>query len=393
MASPVAQGGASKNACLEREPHHIFATIWQPALVALVLHLFLVIVYLGKHDRDPSALVCAGASRVGQPPYELIARGLGPSGEDGQFYYSLARSPWRPHGEDIDLPPYRHLRILYPATCWLCTGGHPWLLFYVMPGINLLAIAGLAGLGAALAQFYGRNVWWGLLLPFAVNSGTSLLHNFTDCLSNFAVFGLVAAWLMQARWPALIAWAAAAVFAREQNLAIVAGVAIAAIGTGQFKLAAGLAAVVGAWCAWAGILWAAYGQSPLLFGGGNFQAPLTGLYYRWTHLGYNGDDHFSRRLAILHFLSSLQLSLLIPVGIYAGLRSPSRVVGGMLLLGVLLAVMGGSGIYVGFNSYTRVFAWIPAGIWLATLATPARWPLLMLAPGALWSLVVALGFV
>jgi len=367
--------------------------IWGPALVALLLHALLVALFLARNEGDASALICAGTFRMGQPPYEAITRAMGPSGEDGQFYYSLARSPWQPHGRDIDHPGYRQLRILYPAVCWLWTGGHARLLFYAMPALNLLAIAGMAGLGAAVALFYGRSAWWGVLLPFAVNSGSPLLHNFTDCFSNLTAFGLVAAWLLGTRWWLILLWAAAAAFAREQNLAILAIVAAAAIGTGQFRVAGGIAAVVLAWFVWAGSLWITYDRCPLLFGGGNFNLPFTGLAYRWAHIGCNGDDHFSRRLAIMHFLSVLHLTVLIPVGAYIALRSPSRVVALMLLAGVGLAVMGGTGIYLGFNSYMRVFAWIPMGIWLATLATPARWPLVLLAPGALWSLVVALGYV
>jgi hypothetical protein len=364
-----------------------------PALAALILYSLLVLLFVSKHASDPSSLVCAGKNRIGRPPYEAITMALGPTGDDGQFYYSLARSPWRAHGSDIDYPPYRHLRILYPVACWLCSGGHARLLFYVMPAVNLLAIAALAGVGGILALAWGRSAWWGLLLPFAVNSGSPLMHNFTDCFSNLAAFGLVAAWLLRCHGPALVLWAAAAAFSREQNLAIIAVVAAAALGTRRFKTAAGLGVIVLAWCAWAGLLWATYGDCPLLFGGGNFNAPLTGLSYRWSNLGHNGDDHFSRRLAIIQGLSVLHLSLMIPLAAYLAWRSQSKVVASMLLLGAALAVMGGTGIYTGFNSYMRVFAWMPMGIWLGAVPTAARWPLLVLSPAVLWSLVAALGFV
>jgi hypothetical protein len=357
------------------------------------MHAALVVTFQGKHDWDPSALVCAGKDRVGRPPYEAISSPIGVSGEDGQFYYSLARFPWRAHGADIDLAPYRHLRIFYPAVCWLCTGGHPRLLFYAMPAINLLAIAGLARIGTSVAVAHGRSAWWGFLVPLAVNSGLPLLHNFTDCLSNLAAFGLVAGWLMRARWPVLVAWAAAAAFSREQNLALLAVVAAAALWSGRPKAAAGMAAVLLAWAGWVGYLWMVYGQCPLLFGGGNFDLPFAGLGYRWSHLGHNGDDRFSRRLAIIHFLSILHLSLLLPLGVYVALTSRSRIVAIVLFAGVALALTGGAGIYVGFNSYMRVFAWVPMATWLGTIARPVRWPLIALFPGALWSLVVALGYV
>jgi hypothetical protein len=392
--SATKQPGALRSLQVPRaEAAPVTSGVWGPALAALLLHALLVAICVARNDADPSALVCGGTNRIGQQPYEAITKAMGPSGEDGQFYYSLARAPWQVHGQDIDHPGYRQLRILYPAVCWLWSGGHPRLLFYAMPALNLLAIAAMAGLGAAVSLFHGRSAWWGLLLPFAVNSGSPLLHNFTDCFSNLTAFGLAAAWLLGARWWSIVLWAAAAAFSREQNLAILAIVAVAAIGTGQRRVAGGIAAVVVAWCVWAGLLWIAYHRCPLLFGGGNFNLPFTGLVYRWTHIGCNGDDHFSRRLAILHFLSVLHLTVLIPVGAYFVYRTQSRVVAVMLLAGVVLAVMGGTGIYLGFNSYMRVFAWIPMGIWLAGLATPGRWPMLLLSPGALWSLSVALGYV
>src|SRR5438105_2993195 len=102
--------------------------LWRPVTAAAVVHLLFLAVYLGKHGRDPSVLACAGALRAGLPPYECVTRTVGPSGHDGQFYYSLARAPWRCHGLDIDVPAGRHLRIGYPALCWLLSAGEPHLL-------------------------------------------------------------------------------------------------------------------------------------------------------------------------------------------------------------------------------------------------------------------------
>ena len=76
----------------------VTTTVWGPALVALLLHALLVVIFLARNEGDASALICAASYRIGQPPYEAITRAMGPSGEDGQFYYSLARSPWRAHG-------------------------------------------------------------------------------------------------------------------------------------------------------------------------------------------------------------------------------------------------------------------------------------------------------
>jgi hypothetical protein len=43
----------------------------------------------------------------------------------------------------IDFAAFRHLRILYPAVGWLCSGGDPERLLWALPLINLLGIAAL----------------------------------------------------------------------------------------------------------------------------------------------------------------------------------------------------------------------------------------------------------
>src|SRR5689334_9259721 len=140
-----------------------------PCLVAAGFHAALLAAYVAAFGGDPSALVCAARERLGRPPYECLRTGFDRNGYDGQFYYALARAPWRRHGSDIDAPAVRHARILYPALSWLFSGGDARLLVWVMPAVNLLAIAALAGLGAAVACRHGLGAWWGALLPLAVN--------------------------------------------------------------------------------------------------------------------------------------------------------------------------------------------------------------------------------
>ena len=80
-----------------------------PVAATLALYAALMTLHVCKQGGHPSALVCAGRNRVGQPPYEAIVAPGGPNGYDGQFYYAIARDPWRAHlGELIDDPPARH---------------------------------------------------------------------------------------------------------------------------------------------------------------------------------------------------------------------------------------------------------------------------------------------
>lgn len=369
--------------------HADFARLWRPVAAAAAVHAVFLAVYVAKHHGDPSVLVCAGEQRTGSPPYEHITETIGPSGHDGQFYYSLARAPWRRHGWDIDAPSYRHVRILYPAVCWLTSAGRPRLLFYVMPAVNFLAIVILSALGAWLAMRHGQSPWWGFVLPLGANLGIPLLHNFTDAVSTMAVFALLTAWLIDARWYWIAVAAFLAIFSREQNLAVVGLIGLAASCRGRWRTAAGIAAVLGIWTAWVCGLRISYGSWPYL--NDQLEWPFAGIWFRWRYIG--GNWGFSRRLAIIHAASMIHLLLLVGVAFVLAWRQRNRVLAVAMLGGVALAILAGHNIYMDFWSYTRVFAWVPLGIWLSGMQMGQTWPLYCLCPGFLWSSVAALNYV
>src|SRR5205823_10677460 len=229
------------------------------------------------HSRgDVSVLVCVGTERTDQAPYAAVRAPWGREGYDGQFYYALAQSPWRRHEEGIDAPAARQLRILYPAACWLLSGGDPEVLLWVMPAVNLAAIGGLAGLGAWLALRHGLSGWWGFLLPLALNPGLPALRNLTDPLATLALVGLLGAWLVRAPAWAVGLCAAAAVLGREQNVAIVALLLGAGAWARRGRDVAALTAALLVWAGWVLTLRCAYGVWPFLPGQGNFAGPLEG---------------------------------------------------------------------------------------------------------------------
>jgi hypothetical protein len=371
--------------------HPTLRPLGGPVLATLALHIGFIFVYLSRLGGDPSALICTGENRIGRYPFEAVGQACGPNGHDGQFYYLLARAPWQKHEAELDAPPLRHVRILYPAVCWLLSAGHPVVLFYVMPAVNLLAVAALAALGARLALVHGRSAWWGFALPLGVNAGISLTHNFTDCVSSLAVFGLLAAWLRGEGWPATTLWAVAAVFAREQNVAVVGLVGLAALWKGRLAVAAGAALAGALWIGWVAVLWGAYGGLPFLSDGSNLNYPLAGVLYRLRHLGDTGQ-RTSVRLGMIHLLSTLYLLALLGAGLWALHWRLARTVALLLAGGVALALLGGPGIYIDFSSYLRVYAWVPIGLWLAGLTAGRPGTLALLAPGLLWSLVAALRY-
>jgi hypothetical protein len=356
-----------------------------PILAALAFHLALLVAYLTAFHGDPSALVCVGQKDIGAPPYEAVRVGFATGGFDGQFYYAIARAPWRWHLAVLDVPAYRHVRLLYPALAWaLSGGGDAYRLFWVLPLLNLAAIGGLAWLGVRLARHYGVNVWWGFVLPLAVNDGMPLLRDLTDPWATFTVCGLLASWLMGGRWHHLALWSAAALLSREQNVAIVLVVLAAALWTRRYRTVAALAGVLALWGGWIALLHAGYGEWPLLPRSDYFfGVPFKGMWFRWTHLGVSG----SRLSAGLHLCRMLLLTIHCGLALYLAARTPDRVVALVAVGGVALAVLTGISSYEDAWSYTRVFVWIPLAVWLIGVRLRRVRPLWLLVPAALWPLV------
>jgi hypothetical protein len=260
-----------------------------------------------------------------------------------------------------------------------------------MPAVNFVAIVFLSALGAYLAWRRGQSPWWGFVLPLGANLGVSLLHDFTDVLSTAAVFTLLAAWIVEARWYWIAGAALLAVFCREQNLAWVGLIALAAPFRGRFRTAGAIVGVLTLWVAWVALLRLAYGSWPFITDSGQFEAPFAGMWYRWKHLG--GNLGFSRRLAIIHAASMIHLLALLGAALVLAWRQRSGVLAAATLGGVALAILAGHNIYMDFWSYTRVFAWVPLCIWLCGMQTGRLWAFYSLLPGFLWSGVAALNYV
>jgi hypothetical protein len=351
----------------------------------LALHLGLLAGYVLAFAGDVSCLVCADRELLGRWPYEAVGVGFEAHGFDGQYYYVLARDPWHCRKAFLDVPAYRHSRILYPAFAWLLSGGDPTTLLWVLPAINLLAIAGLAWLGVRLAVRYGGSPWWGFLLPLVVNAGMAALRNLTDPLATLTAAGLLTAWLL--RWPAwsLAAWAVAAVLSREQNAVIVLIVLLGALSGRRRRAAVGLAGALLVWVGWLVTLRVSYGTWPFL--SVNTGPPLAGLCYRLTH---PAGVVSGPRAAAVHVL--LLLHLLLQMGLCLALPfcGAGRTVTLVALAGAALAGVAGASIYENGWSYTRVFVWMPLALWLWGVQSGRRWPALALAPAVLCP-VLALG--
>jgi hypothetical protein len=367
-----------------------------PVLATVLIHTFLTAVYIRKHHRDPSSLVCVGENRVGKPPYEAVTfhTPAWSNGYDGQFYYVIARAPWdrQPQGlHGIDWSGPRQLRILYPAVSWLMSAGDARLLFWIMPAVNVAALAGLTASGAVFARRCGLNAWWGFVLPFAINAGMPVLRNLTEPLAMLGVFGLLGGWLLQSSWWVMALCAGTAVFSREQNVALVAFTTLGAVLARRWSIAGGLGLVFGVWLAWVSYLRGLYGEWPFLPAEGNLGLPFAGICDRWSHLFL--DTEGAKRPRIIQAITMAQLAVEMAAALYLVARPGDWIIRGSMLAGAVLAITAGRCVYADLWSYGRVFFWLPVGIWLSASIQGRTAFLWLLTPAFLWHLLAVLGWV
>ncbi len=352
----------------------------RPALAALTFHAALLALYVAAKGGDAGVLVGVATGRAGRAPFEAVRVGLKADGYDGQYFYAIARNPWRrlSLADEIDCPPLRHARILYPVAGWLLSGGQPRLLVWALPAVNLLAIAALAALGALLADRQGFNPWWGFTLPLAVCAGLPALRDLSDTLSAAALAALLAAWLLRGPWWALALSAAAAAFARDPNAAVVLLVLGGAAWRRDARASLGLAAALVAWAGWMAAIRLLYGTWSFTAVRGDLGAPGRGLWHCVSHLAGG-----PRPQAVL--TAACLVGLLLEVGLAVRLffGPADRVTVLVALAGAGLAILGDVPVYNDVWGYARIFTWLPLGCWLACVHARRRLPAAALSAAGL----------
>jgi hypothetical protein len=360
-----------------------------PALAALVFHALLLGLYVTAKGGDAGILVGVAGSRVGQAPYEEVRVGLQQNGYDGQFYYAIARAPWRPNLSVIDDPALRQARILYPFASWLLSGDNFHRLPLALPAVNLLAITMLAGIGAWMAARYGLSPWYGFFLPLAADASLPALRDLTDVTSTCAACGLLALWVARGRTWALGLAALAALLAREQNVVIVLLVLGGVVSEKRWAGTLGLTMSLVLWFSWLVVLRCTYGHWPLAAAGYNVGFPGKGLLFQLRQIV--GQESVASALTNIACLSLLLTR--VGLAIYLLWTPADRITVLVALAGAALASVGGVPIYEDKWSYMRVFSWLPLGCWLGCMQARLRFPAIALASAALLPIgVVAWAF-
>jgi hypothetical protein len=340
--------------------------------------LGLLAAYVAAFRGEVSSLVCGAAEKVGAPPLEAVRVGFPTGGFDGQFYYAIARDPWAPHPEFVDLPAYRHTRIVLPAVAHAVTGGDAVGLLWAFPAINLLSLIGLAGLGTRLATHFGHSPWWGFAFPLALNALGGAFRDLTDPVSTFLCCGLVTSYVCGGRVISFVIWGTLAVLSREQNVAVVGLVATNLVIGKRYRAGLAMAIPALALTAWVLILKSWYGHWPTA--PGNTGMPFDGFRYRFVRM--TGGRHTGESPTHLLAMGTLTLHLLLSAWLF--MRTSPWLPRFLAALGFALAAIAGESVYMNLESYTRVFWWMPLGVWLGALQSGKRWPLWLLCTSAIW---------
>ena len=156
-------------------------------IIAVTAYLAFMMFRFIIQGHDPSLFIVAGDLYC--DPYSVpdnITVLHNSAGYDGQFYYRFALDPFTSKQTDfgitLDIPWYRHQRILYPLIVWTVSFGRPALIPTMMIAVNLAAIGIMAWLAACLVRLWGRSCLWGLLIPFFPGFLLAFARNLAELL-------------------------------------------------------------------------------------------------------------------------------------------------------------------------------------------------------------------
>ena len=196
-------------------------------------YLLFILVRLAVHDWDLSYFVTAG-DKFTDP--KLAPRSLhvipDAHGHDGQFYYRFALDPFTntitDYGITLDLPAYRHQRILYPVLANLLSIGILSLVPFWMIAINYFGLCAIAWTASKLMQSHGLHALWGLAIACYPGFILTLARDFTEILAAAFVLAAVLSATRQQPWRAAILLSFG-VLARETSLLVAVALGLAGI--------------------------------------------------------------------------------------------------------------------------------------------------------------------
>jgi len=226
---------------IARRPSSVFPDIRPRAVAGIgaILAVAFLTALLAPQRFELSALVNAGTSLSDSlsTPSSLTVIREG-DGYDGQFSYRLALDPFTAersaNGMSLDLPAYRHQRILYPAIAWMLSFGQSTLLPSILALINVAAFVALAWLGAHYARLHGRRALWGLAIAAIPASIIALANDLGEILLMVCL--VAAAIAMERGKPVATTLALSlAVLSHEHGILLVLAVALVTVSAPELR--------------------------------------------------------------------------------------------------------------------------------------------------------------
>lgn len=361
-------------------------------LVVVICYFLAVLPILVRHGFDTSVFIVAGDRFVdpARLPSPIIVK-ADSDGFDGQFYYRMALSPFelkRANGIQIDDPPYRTQRILYPLLAWGVAFGQAAFVPASLFLVNLFGIGAIAFLAVRLTARLCLPTLTPLALVLWPGLIVSLTHDTTEIVAAALLLAALDAYFSE-RLFAYAALGALAALTREISGLFLAGVAcfegVRAVRLLSWTdgwrrtIIVGLALIP--FVIWREALLDYWGQSPLAAAvKSDVTWPFLGIVekLRGTLLG---TGHYGNNLALRGFeLGSLGLlaafCALVSVRLSAILRASSFGVlaAGWLPVMLLMTMLLADGPLIGPQSYFRAFTeCFVVGCLIIALRPPARW--------------------
>ncbi len=352
------------------------------ALLAFACTLAFVVALWNARDRDLSRFIVLGALTVDESRLPRDVAVLPDSvGYDGTAFYRLALDPFTRKGTDfgipLDMPAYRHQRILYPLLVWTLSLGQSGAVPAMLVFVNLVAIAALGFAGASLARHFGQAPLFGALVAFYPGFLYSVSRDLCEPVAcAFALAAIVA--VVKQRYVAGAVLLSCAILTRETFVIVAAACALAWLLGRVRGVAPRIAPVVFmlplvVFAIWQLVLTVNWGVSPLRAGAHHVALTFPFADY-WEVLRASSSLRRNHRL---HFSEALYVGVVTLAAAAAWRKSASGVAWKLAWLGnLVLASTMISNVWREDVSYMRVLSdlhVLSGALILSSLSVIPRW--------------------
>lgn len=198
----------------------LWSALIRPWVMVLIASIIYLIATLGLNKWDPMVLATIGTRFSELDP-------AGSEGYDGQFAYYIAIDPSGaiPH---LDVPAYRYQRILYPLLCRFLALGRRDLIPWIMPLVNILALASGTYFVEKMLKGFGAAPYYAIVYGLFPGLFLSLRLDLSEPLAYALVCGGILAFERGKERTGAILFGLAGL-AKEQSLLFAGGYALAFI--------------------------------------------------------------------------------------------------------------------------------------------------------------------